>query len=274
MLTPRRTLVIAVATALGTIAAPAAAQPAAAARSAIPPSVAATTPAHRPFAVGERFGYEVKYGPMRVGRGSIELAEVASVRGQPAWRAVFKLKGGNALYSLDNTFQSWIDTASLASLRFVKDVRERGKSRSKTFEIYPERGVYEELGKGERPTVESPLDDASFFYFVRTVPLVVGESYKFDRYFKPDRNPVGLRVMRRERITVPAGTFDAVVVRPTIKTSGLLGESRKTEVWLSDDDLRLVLQVRSDLPFGSITMALGEYRPGQPSEPTVAANRE
>jgi hypothetical protein len=273
MFTPRRTLAIAAVAALGT-AAPAAAQPAAAAHSPIRPSVVATAPARRPFAVGERLLYQVKYGPVRVGRGSIELTEVASVRGQPAWRAVFKLKGGNALYSLDNTFQSWIDTSSLASLRFVKDVRERGRSRSKTFEIFPERGVYEEAGKGERPTVDGPLDDASFFYFVRTVPLVVGESYKFDRYFKPDRNPVGLRVVRRERITVPAGTFDAVVVRPTIKTSGLLGESRKTEVWLSDDSLRLVLQVRSDLPFGSITMALGEYRPGEPVVAAVASGRE
>ena len=32
-------------------------------------------------------------------------------------------------------------------------------------------------------------------------------SYEFNRYFKPDRNPVRLTVLRKERIKVPAGEF-------------------------------------------------------------------
>ena len=237
-------------------------------------ALGSAAPAARPFAVGERFGYEVRYGPLRVGRGSIEITNVEAVRGRPAWKAVFKLKGGNALYRLDNTFQSWIDTTSLASLRFHKDVREGRRRRAKAFEIYDDRGVYDEAGKGEFPTVAGPLDDASFFYFVRTIPLEVGESYEFDRYFKPDRNPVGVRVVRRERVATPAGTFDAIVIRPIIKTSGMLGEARTTEVWLSDDARRMVLQVRSELPFGAVTMALREYQPGgAAAAPVLAAAR-
>ena len=227
----------------------------------------------RPFAVGERFAYDVRYGPLRVGKGSIEITDVEDVRGHAAWKAVFKLKGGNALYRLDNTFKSWIDTTSLASLRFHKAVREGRHDRSKQFEIDGERGVYAEAGKGEFPTVAGPLDDASFFYFVRTIPLEVGQSYEFDRYFKPDRNPVGVRVVRRERLATAAGTFDAIVIRPVIKTSGMLGEARKTEVWLSDDERRMVLQVRSDLPFGAVTMALREYRPGTGAAPALVVDR-
>jgi hypothetical protein len=262
---------IALATAVAS-AAPAAAQTAAAART-VRPAAQSAAPAVRPFAVGERFSYDVRYGPLRVGRGSIEITNVEPVRGRTAWKAVFKLKGGNALYRLDNTFQSWIDTTSMASLRFHKDVREGGRSRSKAFEIYADRGVYAEAGKGEFPTVAGPLDDASFFYFVRTIPLEVGESYEFDRYFKPDRNPVGVRVLRRERLATAAGTFDAIVIRPVIKTSGMLGEARKTEVWLSDDARRMVLQVRSDLPFGAVTMALRDYQPGVGVAPLVVADR-
>jgi hypothetical protein len=216
----------------------------------------------RPFSVGERFAYDVHYGPVRVGRGSIEITDVQNVRGRGAWHAVFRLSGGNSLYRLDNTFRSWIDTTSLASLRFYKDVREGRRERVKAFEIYDELGLYREEGKGEFPTVAGPLDDASFFYFVRTIPLEVGKVYAFNRYFKPDRNPVGVTVLRRERIATDAGTFDAIVIRPVIKTSGMLAEARQTEVWLSDDARRLVLRVRSELPFGSVTMALREYRPG------------
>ena len=219
-------------------------------------------PVRRPFAVGERLTYAVRYGPVRVGHGSIEIAELATVRGRPAWKVVFKLKGGNAIYRLDNTFLSWMDTTSLASMRFTKDVREGRRTSAKSFEIYDDLGVYVEAGKGEFPTVDAPLDDASFFYFVRTIPLEVGRRYEFHRYFRPDRNPVGVTVVRRETITVDAGTFDAIVIRPAIKTTGMLSEARRTEVWLSDDDRRLVLQVRSDLPFGSVTMELDGIEEG------------
>jgi hypothetical protein len=253
-------------------AAPLAAQSSVAAAR-VRPAAPSVRPAARPFSVGERFSYDVRYGPLRVGKGSIEITDLESVRGHAAWKAVFKLKGGNAFYRLDNTFKSWIDTASLASLRFHKHVHERGHNRSKSFEIYGDRGVYTEAGKGEFPTVAGPLDDASFFYFVRTIPLEVGQSYEFDRYFKPDRNPVGVRVLRRERLVTAAGTFDAIVIRPVIKTSGMLGEARKTEVWLSDDARRMVLQVRSDLPFGSVTMALREYDPGRGAARAVVADR-
>lgn len=233
----------------------------------------APSPVSRPFAIGERFAYDVQYGPVRVGRGSIEITDVELVRGRPAWKAVFRLRGGNAVYRLDNTVQSWIDTASLASVRFLKHVREGRRSRTEAFEIYPERGVYAEAGRGEFRTVAGPLDDASFFYFVRTIPLEVGNSYTFDRYFKPDRNPVGVRVIRRERITTAAGTFDALVIRPAIKTSGMLSEARRTEVWLSDDARRMVLRVRSELPFGPVTMALREYQPGATFAPAVVVKR-
>ena len=235
-------------------------------------AAASPAPAARPFSVGERFSYAVRYGPVHVGAGSIELSELATVRGRPAFKAIFKLKGGNALYRLDNTFLSWIDTASLASMRFMKDVREGRRTSAQSYEIYDDLGVYVEAGKGEFPTVAGPLDDASFFYFVRTIPLEVGRRYEFNRYFRPDRNPVGVTVVRREQVTVEAGTFDAIVIRPAIKTSGMLSEARKTEVWLSDDARRLVLQVRSELPFGSVTMELDRFEAG--AGPGVAAPEE
>ena len=93
-------------------------------------------------------------------------------------------------------------------------------------------------------------------YFVRTVPLEVGRAYEFQRYFKPDRNPVTIRVLRRERITVPAGTFDAIVVQPVIKTKGVFSEEGRAELWLSDDERRLILQMKSRLSFGSIDLYL------------------
>ncbi len=228
-----------------------------------------------PFAIGERLEYDAKYGPIRAGRGHMEVIGVEDVRGQPAMHLAMRVSGGALGWRVRYALDSWIAPVGFVSLRHTQDQNEgKNGERARSYEIFPERGVYARGDEPEQPTVEDPLDDASFLYFVRTVPLVVGESYEFARYFRPDRNPVRVRVLRRERVTVPAGTFDALVVRPTIKAKGLLSEDRETELWLSDDDRRLLVQMKAELPFGSISLHLRDYRPGAAPVPeTLAGGR-
>jgi hypothetical protein len=212
----------------------------------------------RPIVVGERLTYSVEFGPLKVGTGTMEVRGIENVRGREAYHTVFRINGAIPLYRVDDTFESWFATDDLASLRFHQDQNEGQKDRDRRYEIFPDRRVYDETtdDKGEQPSVAEPLDDGSFVYFVRTVPLEVGRSYEFQRYFKPDRNPVTIRVLRRERITVPAGTFDAIVIQPVIKTKGVFSEEGRAELWLSDDERRLILQMKSRLSFGSIDLYL------------------
>ena len=220
------------------------------------PTSSRTTP-RRPFAVGERLNYEVRFGSIRVGSATMELRGIEEVRGVPAYHAVFRVQGGNALYRVDDHYESWFSTATLASLRYEQNIDEGSYERRRRFDIHPERRVFRESGKpAEEPSVSEPLDDASFLYFLRTVPLEVSRSYAFDRYFRPDRNPVTVRVVRRERVRVPAGAFDAIVVRPTIKTTGIFSEGGEAEVWFADDSTRRILQIRSRLRFGSLNLYL------------------
>lgn len=46
-----------------------------------------------PFQVGERLEYDVKFGSLKVGNGSMEVRELTEVRGHPAWHTVFQIKG-------------------------------------------------------------------------------------------------------------------------------------------------------------------------------------
>ncbi len=216
-----------------------------------------------PWAVGERLAYDVKFGILRAGTATLEVPDVADVRGRPAYHAVFHLTGGTFFYHVDDTYESWMDTASIASLRFHQTQHEGGKTRIKRYEIFPDRQTYQDANKPEVPSSAEPLDDGSFLYFVRTLPLRTGDAYEFNRYYKPDRNPVRIRVVRREQIRVPAGTFNAIVVQPTIKTTGLFSEGGRAEVWFSDDDERVVLQMKSSLSIGSITMQLRSRHAGQ-----------
>jgi hypothetical protein len=221
-----------------------------------------TTTGSRPFVPGERLSYDVYFGAIKVGTGSMEVRGIDTVRGRPAYHTAFRLNGGIPFYKVDDTFESWFATDDLASLRFNQDQNEGTKERQHRYEIYPDRRTYDDLSdqEPEQPSVADPLDDGSFVYFVRTVPLEVGRTYEFQRYFKPDRNPVTIRVDRRERVKVPAGTFDAIVIQPVIKTKGVFSESGHAELWISDDDRRVILQMKSQLSFGSLDLYLTDIQ--------------
>jgi hypothetical protein len=107
------------------------------------------------------------------------------------------------------------------------------------------------------------LDQASFVYFLRTVPLEVGVTYEWNRYFRFDRNPVILRVLRRETVEVPAGEFSTIVVQPIIKTRGIFSEGGEAEVFITEDERRIPVKVKSKLVVGSVTLELTEYATGE-----------
>lgn len=224
-----------------------------------------------PYGVGERLEYDVKFGKIKVGSGAMEVAGVQDVRGRETWHTVFTVRGGTFFYRVNDKYESWIDRRTGNSLRFHQDLNEGRRDVERKFEIFPERSAFIEGDEDTTQTsVRNPLDDGSFLYFLRTIPLAVGETYTFNRYFRPDRNPVTIKVLRRERIRVPAGEFDAIVVQPVIKTKGIFSENGHAEVWLSDDDNRIMLQMKSGLSFGSLNLYLKSYRPAQPGATTAA----
>jgi hypothetical protein len=210
----------------------------------------------RPFAVGEKLTYSVKVGPLGRGIAVAEIRNVDTVRGRPVFHSVFRINGSLLFFKVDDLYESWFDPNTLVSLRYHQNIDEGSYERNRTYEIIPERGIYLDPAKQELPTVENPLDDGAFIYFLRTIPLQPGKTYTFNRYFKPDRNPVSVTVLRRQRVHVPAGDFDAIVVQPKIKAKGIFAEAANAEVWLQDDGSRVMLQMRTHLQFGSVTFQL------------------
>jgi hypothetical protein len=209
-----------------------------------------------PLQIGEKLTYAVRVGPLGKGTAVAELRNVDTVRGRRVFHSVFTLSGSMLFFKVRDHYESWFDPKTLISLRYHQDIDQGTYERLRKYEIFPDRGVYKENDKPEVPTVELPLDDGAFLYFLRTIPLEVGKTYSWNRYFKPDRNPVRVTVVRRERIRVPAGEFDAIVLQPSIKAKGIFAEGAHAEVWLADDDGRMMLQMKTRLPFGSVQFQL------------------
>ena len=211
-----------------------------------------------PFGVGENLVYSAKLGFLRLGTGNIEVAGIDTVRGIPAFNFRFSLAGGNALYRLNSLLESWTGVHDLKSLRYQQDNNENGKVRQRRFEIFPDSGFYRQEGvKDSLPTVEHPLDDAAFLFYMRTQTLEVGREYRLDFYFRKDKNPVILRVERHEEMELPDGTkVDCLVVAPIVGDRGLFAARQEARVWLTNDARRIPVQIRTKYPFGTIVLRL------------------
>jgi hypothetical protein len=224
-------------------------------------------PAAVPFGVGEVMDYEVRLGRFSVGEASVKVAGVETVRGHPSYRLDWVLKGGIPLARVDDHYQSWMDVRTLASRRFIQDIHQLRRQRLRQFEMYPEERRYEQVDVDEEFELVSdrPLDDISFVFYARTLPLEVGERVTLNRYFREHGNPVTLEVLRREVVEVPLGTFEALVIRPIIKSRGLWDEDAEAEVYISDDADRLVLKVSTRMSLlGSLSLHLTRRTRGVP----------
>ena len=229
-------------------------------------TTSANTVAPVPFGPGERATYEVRLGMFGdVGNASMEILPLEQIRGRWTYPMVFRLRGRVTFARVDDRLQSWMDVGRLHALRFKQDQKEVNFERHRTTEFFTDRMEWVRNNRITGPLASNqPLDDVSFIYFVRTIPLEVGRTYTWNRYWKEDGNPVTVRVLRRERIEVPAGTFNTLVLQPIISTDGMFGEGGEALIYLTDDNRRLLVKMVSRVPvIGNLTLQLENYRPGQ-----------
>ena len=78
----------------------------------MPSAVAAPSRAPVPFGVGERLTYDVKFGPVKVGSGYMEVIGTEQVRGRETWHTTFTVTGGTSFYKVNDKMYSWIDTGT------------------------------------------------------------------------------------------------------------------------------------------------------------------
>ena len=228
------------------------------------PALAQDSTAPWPFEVGERFTYQVKLGLFSVGRATMAVLARDSVRGHETFVLRFTLNGRALFFSLDDTLTSWTGTRDFHSYRFLQDNNEDGRQRLKDYRIFPDSGFYRVNQRDTTfSTVADPLDDTAFFYWVRTLPLVVGETYTWDRYFRPDRNPVRIRVLKRQNCELPGDQKrKCLLIQPSIRAKGMLGESSDARILMTDDAQRIPVEVRSNFSFGTLVLKLREVRMG------------
>jgi hypothetical protein len=228
-----------------------------------------------PFGPGERLVYKVKVGVFSVGEGSMSILGIDTVRGNPTYVGNLAIQGSLGPAKVNDDFRSWFDVESLQSWRFIQDIHDLNYKSFRHYEMYPSERKWDREDNDEFGTLGSslPLDDVAFIYYIRTLPLLVGRTYTLNRYFKGEGNPVAVTVLRRDERETEAGKFSTIVVKPIIKTTGLFGEGGDAELHFTDDDRRILVYLKSNLPKfpGSLTLHLTEIHEGLPLHPESRA---
>lgn len=105
---------------------------------------------------------------------------------------------------------------------------------------------------------------SSFFYF-RTIPLQIGTSYFIDVFDCKRLWNTEVKVLRREELVLPLGRFKTIVIHPLLKYEGLFARTGDIFIWLTDDERRIPVQMKSKVIIGSITATLtgGSYWPSE-----------
>jgi hypothetical protein len=210
---------------------------------------------------GEKLDFGVKWQFITVGYATMEVREPEDVNGRKAYHIYTEARTApffDNFYKVRDTNESWIDTESLCSLKFVSNVNESKHVKMDT-EIYDqENGKFSLVEQNKSGTIPAWVQDIlSSLYYLRTKELTVGEAISIDTHSGKDSWPLVIKVVKRERITVPAGEFNCVLVEPAIREGTGIFESRgKLWVWLTDDARKVPVKMSSKIPIGSVQAVL------------------
>ena len=111
------------------------------------------------------------------------------------------------------------------------------------------------------PITPITYDSLSCFYFARQQKMEPGGVFHVDIFDGKKLVNTEVKVLRRETLTTDLGTFKTVVIMPVLQTKGVFNKTGDLFIWLTDDERRIPLLMKSKVKIGSVTATLtgGSY---------------
>lgn len=215
-----------------------------------------------PFAVGERLSYRVRLSRVgTVGTSEMWIEGPVDVRGVATYLLRSSFEARKGLVRASGNSDSWYDPLQGAALRFEKRESKPFKTEQERVEIYPAEQRWENAdGLTGASITALPLDELSFIYYVRTLDLCADTLYNVNRHYNAAKNPVVVRVLRRETVITAAGTFPTVVVEMRVRDANRFRHEGIITLFLSDDARRLPVRIDAPAPmFGTATFTLESF---------------
>ncbi len=214
------------------------------------------------FTKGETLVYEIVWGPFKAGY-VILTSELDPQSG--LIRLGGKAVSNNfvsAFYKMRDYVISWVDADGLYPHFFEQHLRE-GKYKMDGYILYDnnaEKVFVQEKKFREFKAPKFTHDYISILYYVRSMPLVQGDAFKVDMFIHSKVHPIQFKVTEKKSIEVEAGTFKCIKVEPKLAGEGRAFDKKdKMEVWITNDEDKLPILIKSKIKVGSITAKLIHY---------------
>ena len=217
------------------------------------------------FGPGEKLVFEISYGPIKAGTAIMEVKGIVPLNGRDCYHVVSTAKSNkvfSTFYKVEDRVESFFDAKGLFTWKFVQHLRE-GKYRADRFADYDQVNHTVTTNKGTMDTPPYVQDVLSTMYFVRTQSIEVGQVMYVDNHSGRKIYPLAVKVHRRELVKVPSGKFDCFVVEPMLKAGGLFKHEGRIWVWLTADEKRLPVLMKTKVIIGTVDAKLKSYRLGE-----------
>ena len=211
-----------------------------------------------PFQIGERLTYNVSFTGITAGQASLEVVNDTVVNNYHQLHIRFKARTTfpvSSIYTINDQVDTWLDSKYLYTKKLTKNIREGNyKNDSYTIIDYDQSIA---ITNGDTVIIDQFLRDSySLFYFLRTIPLIIGETIDFTAFDGKKITPFQVIIKTKETINTMAGTFPCLVVKPFREGTTLLKNKGDMMIWFSDDKIRLPIQIRIKLKYGSMLLKL------------------
>jgi len=218
---------------------------------------------------GESLVYSVRYGPLRAGETVITLTGVEVVDGDSCYHVVATAETNDfvsAFFHVRDRMESYLDIKTLLPLYNEKTLLEGDYQNNQAIDFDQKNHIAFYDDGGVFDMQPNSHDVLSSFINLRMHDLIPGMSYDLENHVDRKNYPIRFNVIRRERVKVPAGEYECVVVQPIIRTPKLFQHKGKIWIWLTDDKRKIPVQMKSELVVGAFSIVLTEIKNQSPGE--------
>lgn len=216
------------------------------------------------FQIPEKFVYDLTWAGIKAGTASLEVInqgdtlKIISTARSASWVSVF--------YTVDDRIVSTLlKSPGMLSvgrpLNYRIKLREgkHRKDKEVVFDPIRNKAHYTDYIKNEKREFEVPpnvFDPISSFYYLRNLTLKVGENVSVTMFDSKKVWEVEVQVLRREKITLPIGTFNTIVVKPVMQSEGIFYRKGEVYIWLTDDDKHIPVKMQTKIVVGHVNATL------------------
>jgi len=211
------------------------------------------------FSVGERLEYTATFSFLHLGSMTLEIQDTITYNNTDCYFLSSILSSNQNLrflFSLNDTIQVYARRYDLLPLFYEKRVNEGDfRNHSEIYFYHDDLSVvYDDSINLE--LLEESRDILTFWYYLRTVPLTIGDTINLHIHESKENYEVNCFVSKKETITTPIGGFNTILVEPRTEEKGMFSSKGGMQIWYSDDDLRYPVQIKTKMNFGSILFKL------------------